>query len=140
MANLWTQKKRGKIENMLYSLDSNAVSDILRRRLDVLTSYRAEAKRNNIGFAICDIAYYEVVRGLEAIGASSKIREFMKMYEEMEHLSLDIAAINKSIDIYVNLHKGQQIEDAMVNNCTLVTANEKHFGRIEGLSCVNWRN
>ena len=39
MANLWTQKKRGKIENMLYSLDSNAVSDILRRRLDVLTKF-----------------------------------------------------------------------------------------------------
>lgn len=133
---------------MLYSLDSNAVSDILRRRPDVLTCYRAEARRDDTGFAICDIAYYEVVRGLEAIGASSKIREFMKMYEEMEHLSLDIAAINKSVDIYVNLHKGQQIEDndiyiaaiAIVNNCTLVTANDKHFGRIENLSCVNWRN
>ena len=139
-------KKRGKIENMLYSLDSNAVSDILRRRSDVLTRYREEAKKDT-AFAICDVVYYEVVRGLIAIGASSKIKEFMKMYEEMEHLPLDIAAFNKAIDIYVNLHKGNQIEDndiyiaaiAMVNNCTLVTANEKHFGRINGLNYINWR-
>lgn len=131
---------------MLYSLDSNAVSDILRRRSDVLTRYREEAKKDTV-FAICDVAYYEVIRGLKAIGASSKIKEFMKMYEKMEHLPLDIAAFNKAIDIYVNLHKGNQIEDndiyiaaiAMVNNCTLVTANERHFGRINELNYVNWR-
>ena len=132
---------------MLYSLDSNAVSDILRRRSDVLTRYREEVKKDTI-FAICDVVYYEVVRGLKAIGATSKIKEFMKMYEKMEHLSLDIAAFNKTVDIYVNLHKGNQIEDndiyiaaiAMINNCTLVTANERYFSRISGLSYVNWRD
>ena len=130
----------------MLSLDSNVVSDILRRRSDVLTRYREEAKKDT-AFAICDVVYYEVVRGLKVIGASSKIKEFMNIYEEMEHLSLDIAATNKAIDLYVNLHKGNQIEDndiyiaaiAMVNNCTLVTANERHFCRISGLNFVNWR-
>ena len=131
----------------MLSLDSNAISDILRRRPDVLTRYREEAKKDTV-FAICDVVYYEVVRGLKAIGATSKIKEFMKMYEEMEHLSLDIAVFNKAIDIYVNLHKGQQIEDndiyiaaiAMVNNCILVTANERHFSRIDDrLNHVNLR-
>ena len=90
---------------------------------------------------------YEVVRGLELIGAKKKIKEFMLMYEEMVHLQLDMKAINKAVDIYLELHKGQQIEDndiyiaaiAMVNGCTLVTANEKHFSRIEGLTYANWR-
>ena len=131
----------------MLSLDSNAISDILRRRPDVLTRYREEAKKDTV-FAICDVVYYEVVRGLKAIGATSKIREFMKMYEEMEHLSLDIAVFNKAVDLYVNLHKGNQIEDndvyiasiAMVNDCTLVTANERHFSRIDELNYVNWRD
>ena len=131
----------------MLSLDSNVVSDILRRRPDVLTRYREEAKKDTV-FAICDVVYYEVVRGLKAIGATSKIREFMKMYEEMEHLSLDIAVFNKAVDLYVNLHKGNQIEDndvyiasiAMVNDCTLVTANERHFSRIDELNYVNWRD
>ena len=56
-------------------------------------------------------------------------------------------SIEKAIEIYVNLPRGITIEDndiyiaaiAIVNNCTLVTANDKHFGRIKNLSCVNWR-
>ena len=130
----------------MLSLDSNAVSDILRRRPDVLIRYEKETqKRSKI--AICDIVYYEVVRGLEAINAKRKIKEFLAMYEKMEHLPLDMKAIERAIDIYVNLHKGHQIEDndiyiaaiAMANDCTLVTANEKHFSRVEGLQCENWR-
>ena len=139
------QKKKGKI-NFMLSLDSNTVSDILRCRPDVLERYEMETKKRS-KIAICDIVYYEVVRGLELIGAKKKIKEFMLMYEEMVHLQLDMKAINKAVDIYLELHKGQQIEDndiyiaaiAMVNDCTLVTANDKHFSRIEGLKYVNWR-
>ena len=50
-------------------------------------------------------------------------------------------------EIYVALHRGQQIEDndiyiaaaALVNSCTLVTANDKYFLRIDGLNVENWR-
>ena len=130
----------------MVSLDTNIISDILRGRQNIVTRYVEEAKKGTI-FAICDVVYYELVRGLKSIGASSKIKEFMKMYEEMEHLPLDMKAINQAVDIYVNLHKGQQIEDndiyiaaiAMANDCTLVTANEKHFSRINGLTYENWR-
>ncbi len=64
----------------------------------------------------------------------------------MNRESYDV--IEKAADIYVQLHKGNQIEDndiyigkiALVNNCTLVTANTRHFERIEGLKIVNWCN
>ena len=62
-------------------------------------------------------------------------------------MPLDMNAIEKAIDIYVQLSKGQTIEDndiyiaaiSMVNDCTLVTANIRHFSRVEGLNFVNWR-
>ena len=132
---------------MLYSLDSNAVSDIQRESYHVF-QHMEEAINKGDEIAICDIVYYEVIRGLKSAGAVKKLKQFLQMYDRMVHLSLDMKAINKAVDIYESLHKGQQIEDndiyiaaiAMVNNCTLVTANDKHFGRIENLSCVNWRN
>ena len=57
-------------------------------------------------------------------------------------------ALDKAAEIYDQLRKGRNVEDsdifiaaiAMVNGCTLVTANEQHFSRIEGLRYVNWRN
>ena len=86
----------------MVSLDSNAISDILRGRQDVVKRYAEETQKGTV-FAISDIAYYEVVRGLEIIGAQRKIREFMEMYEEMVHLPLDMKAINKAVEIYVSI-------------------------------------
>ena len=131
---------------MLYSLDSNAVSDILRKSYSVRQRLEEELINNNKA-AICDIVYYEVTRGLKSANAVKKLKEFLIMYEKMIHLPLNIKAIELSTSIYTSLHKGQQIEDndiyiaaiAMANDCTLVTANEKHFSRIEGLTYVNWR-
>lgn len=62
-------------------------------------------------------------------------------------LPFDMRATEKAIDIYEQLHTGQVIEDndiyiaaiSMVNGCTLVTANVRHFGRVAGLRFVNWR-
>ena len=131
---------------MLYSLDSNAVSDIQRESYHVLENME-NAITNGDEIAICDIVYYGIVRGLKSVGAVNKLKKFLNMYEQMIHLPLNIEAIEKSIKIYESLHKGNQIEDndiyiaaiAMVNKCTLVTANERHFGRINGLNHVNWR-
>ena len=72
-------------------------------------------------------------------------------YESFPHLFLDradVATLEKVADIYAQLHKGQQIEDndvyiaaiAIVNDCTLVTDNTRHFSRIAGLKIVNWRH
>ena len=131
---------------MLYSLDSNAVSDIQRESYHVLKNME-NAIINGDDIAICDIVYYEIVRGLKSVGAVNKLKKFLSMYDRMIHLPLNMKAIEKSIEIYESLHKGNQIEDndiyiaaiAIINNCTLVTANERHFGRINGLNYVNWR-
>ncbi len=130
-----------------YCLDSNVVSDILRGD-SVVIDHMEVAKQNNDTLFIPSIVYYEIVRGLKAAGKKNKFLAFQLFYDEAEHLSLDTEAIDKAVEIYVKLHNGQMIEDndiyiaaiAMVNGCTLVTSNVRHFSRVEGLKFVNWRD
>lgn len=133
-----------------YCLDSNVISDILRRQPEVMRNLNA-ALDNDDNLFISSIVYYEVVRGLKAAGKTRMLEDFDKFYSNAKHLFLDrnnMAAIDKAIEIYILLHKGQMIEDndiyiaaiSMVNDCTLVTSNVKHFSRVEGLKFVNWRS
>ena len=129
-----------------YSLDSNVVSDILRGDPEVMHHFEA-AKKNGDTLYIPSIVYYEIVRGLKAAGKSRKLMAFHILYNSADHLPLDTDAIEKAVEIYIRLRKGQNIEDndiyiaaiSMVNGCTLITANVNHFSRVEGLDFVNWR-
>ena len=106
---------------------------------------------NDDNLFIPSIVYYEIVRGLKAAGETRMLKDFNELYDNAKHLYLDrddLTTIDKAIDIYIKLRKGQNIEDndiyiaaiSMVNGCTLVTANTRHFGRVEGLNFVNWRD
>ena len=62
-------------------------------------------------------------------------------------LPLSDEIVVKAADIYGELHRrGSLIGDAdiliaasaVVNNCGVVTNNEDHFGRIDGLQIENW--
>ena len=131
---------------MQYLLDTNVVIDILHNDQKVASRYQIESVKGN-EVVICPVVYYEVVRGFKIVDATRKFANFLRLYQNWQILPFDMAATEKAIDIYVQLHKGQVIEDndiyiaavAMANDCTLVTANTKHFGRIENLKIVNWR-
>ena len=133
-----------------YCLDTNVVSDILRGQPEVIKHMNA-ALDNDDNLFIPSIVYYEIVRGLKAAGKTRMLKDFNELYDNAKHLYLDrddLTTIDKAIDIYIKLRKGQNIEDndiyiaaiSMVNGCTLVTANTRHFGRVEGLNFVNWRD
>ena len=132
-----------------YCLDSNVVSDILRKEPTVMKRLN-KALDNDDNLFISSIVYYEVVRGLKAAGKTRMLKDFNDFYNNAKHLYLDrddLTTIKKAIEIYIRLHKGQMIEDndiyiaaiSMVNDCTLVTSNTRHFRRVEGLNFVNWR-
>ena len=130
---------------MRYLLDTNVVIDILRDNSVVTERYQTETvKRNEM--CICPVIYYEVARGFELGGATNRLKTFIQLYKSWTMLSFDEAVAKKAIDIYAQVHK-QVIEDndiyiasiAMANDCTLVTANVRHFSRVEGLNFVNWR-
>ena len=132
---------------MQYLLDSNVVIDILRNDEKVVMKHHLEAVKGN-KMSICSIIYYEVVRGFKKIEATKKLETFLSYCKNWEILLFDMKSIEKAIEIYVKFPNGVTIEDndiyiaaiAMINNCTLVTANERHFSRIDGLNYVNWRS
>lgn len=130
---------------MRYCLDTNAVSDFMRQKYNVRQRMEAAVGAND-EIAICPIVHYEIIRGLKAINASSKMAEYLRIYnnDKILKLPLDYIVVEKAAEIYVSLHR---IEDndiyiaavALVNGCTLVTANDKHFSRIDDLKVENWR-
>ena len=131
---------------MRYLLDTNVVIDILRDNEIVSQRYRLETLKRSKIF-ICPIVYYEVIRGFKIGGATKKLEMFLQLYKNWKMLLFDEDVATKATNIYEQLHKGQTVEDndiyiaaiAMVNGCTLVTANVRHFSRVEGLNFVNWR-
>ena len=120
--------------------------DILRNDKIVEKRYRLETLKRNEIFT-CPIIYYEVVRNFKIVRASRRLNDFLNLCEDLEMLEFDMRATEKAIEIYTRVHK-QVIEDndiyiatiAMVNNCTFITSNVRHFSRVEGLKFVNWRN
>lgn len=130
---------------MRYLLDTNVVIDILRNDRVVEKRYRLETLKRSEIF-ICPIVHYEVVRGFKIVKASKRLKDFLILCEDWKMLPFDEEAAKKSVAIYTKIHN-QLIEDndiyiaaiSMVNRCTLVTANVRHFSRVEGLRFVNWR-
>lgn len=134
---------------MLYCIDTNVISDYLNKKYNVRQHILEMMADQNNDLAICPIVYCEIVHGLKIVNSQNKLSNFMEMYnsEMVIKLPFDYAAAEKAAEIYDQLHRGQQIEDndiyiaavAIVNDCTLITANDKHFSRIAGLKVENWR-
>lgn len=129
-----------------FLLDSNAVIDFLRGHTEVVKNFKAASSRGD-SLGICPTVYYEVVRGFKVVEAPRKLAMFFALFKSCRTLQTDIRAAEKAAEIYANLPRGVTIEDAdifiaaisMVNECTLVTSNVRHFSRVEGLNFVNWR-
>ena len=133
-----------------YLLDTNAVIDILREKPLTLQRMNETMESGN-HLALCSVVYYEVIRGLRISKASKQMENFKRFQMgPIRNLFLDrdgLAVMEKAADIYETLYRGQQIDDndiyiaaiAIMNDCVLVTDNEKHFGRVPGLKIVNWR-
>lgn len=128
-----------------YCLDSNVIIDYLRGNENIIRHMYEARKACNL-LSICPIVYYEIVRSFKIANASEQLEKFMSLYQTLSDLPFDMKAIEKAVEIYAQTHK-QMIEDndiyiaaiSMVNGCTLVTSNTRHFGRVEGLNFVNWR-
>ena len=137
------------MKTIKYCLDTNVISDFMHGNTTVAKNLNAAYINGKLIF-IPSIVYYEIVRGLKAAGKTQRLKEFLALYGNFPHLFFDrdnYEVIEKATEIYTQLHKGRQIEDddifiaaiALVNDCTLVTANVRHFERVEGLRLINWR-
>jgi predicted nucleic acid-binding protein len=131
---------------MIYALDTNIISYMLRHDERVSERYVTESYKGH-ACVIPPVAYYEIKRGLLAINATAKARNFDILCHEFEVGEMNTRAWDEAARIYaLHRQKGQTTEDAdlfiaafcIVNGYTLVTNNTKHFERIEGLRLANW--
>ena len=131
---------------MIYALDTNIISYVLRDDENVKERWRTEELRGN-KTVLPLIVYYETMRGLVSVNAGTKMRAFEKICEKLEIGNLTIEDMNTAAQIYSNLkNQGCTVDDAdlliaaqcISNGYTLVTNNTKHFENIDGLSLENW--
>lgn len=129
-----------------FTLDTNIVTYLLKGIKSIDALLKAELRKGNT-IVINPITYYEVCRGLISINAESKLQTFKEMCELFGIIKLTTEDLDIASNIYSILKtSGQLVEDADIliasmcirNKITLVTNNQKHFSRIEGLNAVNW--
>ena len=132
---------------MLYTLDTNVVSQILNGNQTVLSRLLTILKGDN-DVVLNAICYYEAKRGLVLPKFQKKLELFTSLADTYDLLSMDKAAMDIAVEIYQDLRRsGILIEDAdllmgaiaIANNAVLVTHNTKHFERIKDLQLEDWQ-
>lgn len=130
---------------MLYMLDTNIVSYILEGNENIRQRLFAVLQGNSV--VIPKIVYYEVQRGLFYNESKRKQKLFDAFCEVFGIKFMTLNSLQISAQIYSDLRKsGKLIEDddifigslALENDAILVTNNEKHLSRINGLKIENW--
>jgi tRNA(fMet)-specific endonuclease VapC len=129
-----------------YTFDTNVFSYYIKGNKEIKDRLIKELLEGN-QFIVNPITYYEISRGLLAIDSQKKFQMFKDLCGifgiiELSNDVLDIAAQN-----YVILRKkGELIEDAdlfiaatcIANDLVLITNNQSHFSRIDGLKIESW--
>jgi len=132
---------------MICALDSNIVSYMLKEDSEVIARYR-QAFDDGDDFVIPPIVFYEVQRGLLAKNLMKKLVKFNALCQKIEQAEFNNPVWQKAAQIYAMLsQQGKMIDDAdifiaafcLVNGCTLITNNTRHFENISGLKLVNWK-
>lgn len=129
-----------------YTLDTNHVREALRRNPQYLQKQRQAYNRDRL-VLVNAISYYETRRGLLYMNMRGKLGLFDKIVRQTGIVPLDKTALDIAAELHVDLRgKGQLIEDAdllmatiaLAHDLTLLTANVRHFVRIESLRIENW--
>jgi tRNA(fMet)-specific endonuclease VapC len=127
-------------------IDTDTISLFLRNDINVVKNfsiYLSEFER--INFSI--ISYYEILSGLKYKDAKKQLNSFLEFSEYNSILPLTKESIEKSASIYATLRtQGHLIDDidiliagiAISNDLKLISHNQNHFKRIEGLDLDDW--
>lgn len=94
-----------------------------------------------------ELSYYEVTRGLKAIGASAQLARFEQFCQAHRIVPMSHAAAVLAADIWADLRqRGLLIGEvdvliagiALAESLSVATHNTSHFSRIPGLTVVDW--
>jgi tRNA(fMet)-specific endonuclease VapC len=94
-----------------------------------------------------ELSYYEVTRGLKAVHATAQLAIFEQFCQRHRILPFTHAAAVLAADIWADLkQRGQLIGEidvliagvALSEGLAVVTRNTRHFGRVAGLTVIDW--
>ena len=93
------------------------------------------------------VTYYEILSGLKHRDAQKQLTLFLEFTAQNFILPLTEESVTYAADIYATLRRdGTPVDDidlliagvAIANDLVLVTHNQRHFNRIEGLEWQDW--
>lgn len=93
------------------------------------------------------ITYYEILSGLKHRDAQKQLTLFLEFANQNTVLPLTQKSVTLSANFYASLRRdGTPVDDidlliagtAVANNLVLITHNQRHFSRIEGLEWQDW--
>jgi tRNA(fMet)-specific endonuclease VapC len=129
-----------------YVLDTNTLSDVLRRNETVVAHFADALKRNAL-FILCPVVFYEVYRGLLHKGATRQIAALREFTGHFHYEDLSRDDWEEAAELWAELRRrGQQTADADLiigvyasrRNATVVTSNVRDFAPFKA-SIENWR-
>jgi len=131
-----------------YALDTNIISYLLKNDQKVIERFRQEITLGS-EFVMLPVVYYEITRWLLERKAKNLLMQFNDFCAEMPFFETNISVWDKAAELYVQTRqKGRTVgSDAdlliaaycIVNKCTLVTNNTRHFEIIDELTVTNWK-
>lgn len=128
-----------------YLLDTNAVVELLRDNKGPVAKRIAEAGISSC--ALCDITLYELYYGAYCSANASRNIEVVERLKSLIQIIPSSDSYFEAARQKARLRQeGQLIEDfdiligctAKVSDRTLVSDNEKHLGRLDGVQIENW--
>jgi len=132
---------------MIYALDSNIISYLLKNDTEVKQQFQNSMDNNNL-YVIPPIVYYEVKRWLKIRNATNQLQKFSDLYNNSVKNDMTLDIWEKAIELYVALRTtGKSADDAdvfiaafcIVNGYILITNNVNHFEFITELQVINWK-
>jgi tRNA(fMet)-specific endonuclease VapC len=130
---------------MTYVLDTNTISYFIQGNRRIYERLREATGRHEI--VIPPVAYYEIKRGFLYKPVAGKEKEFERLCRLYPIGETGLDVWERAAHIYADIRRsGRTVEDAdiliaafcIVNDCTLVTNNTKHFEGIDGLRLEDW--
>lgn len=131
----------------VYALDTNTVLDYFRGRGNVAGRLLAVPPAE---IALPAVAAFEVWVGVLGSQNAKRRRAQYEQFLAVVHvLPFDLAVSRRAAEIRHGLgRRGETIgpldtliaATALAHNATLVTRNEREFGRVQGLTTVNWHD
>lgn len=131
-----------------YLIDTDILSYYFKGDETVVKNFEAYLKN----FALIEISiitYYEIISGLKAKNAIKQLEIFNDFVNQNLIIPMTEDSANTSAELFAILSKsGNKLDDidlfiagiAIENKMVLVTNNEKHFSRIDGLDIQNWKS